>query len=125
MPGAFEWLAPNRVRFLPDSAFPSDSEVAISVDGNPRKIRSVEGGYLEDAVKTTYTTGKLKILDVNLSRQTMTLIEDGEAVRTIPVATGVPGAPTPPGVQNNVAHLFGAGHVTSFRIWSRIAAPAL
>jgi hypothetical protein len=58
VPGTFDWLAPNRVRFLPESAFPASTDVTIKVDGNPRRIKSATGGYLEEAVTTTYTTGR-------------------------------------------------------------------
>ncbi|HZT09389.1 MAG TPA: L,D-transpeptidase [Chloroflexota bacterium] len=97
VPGRFDWLAGNRVRFIPSEPFPADSEVTVQVDGNPRKIRGVSGGYLEDAVRATYSTGKLKVIDVALGKQQMTLLEDGEAVMTLPVATGVAAAPTPTG----------------------------
>ncbi len=95
--GRFEWLAPNRVKFVPTEAFPTNSEVTVRVDGNPSRIRGASGGYLEEATTATYFTGRLKVIDVSLSKQIMTLYEDDEVVWTAPVATGVRGAPTPPG----------------------------
>jgi len=95
--GSFEWLAANRVRFIPTESFPANSEVTVHVDGNPRRIRGASGGYLEEATSATFKTGRLKVIDVSLSKQLMTLYEDDQVVWTAPVATGVPGAPTPIG----------------------------
>jgi hypothetical protein len=59
--------------------------------------RTTEGGFLEGDVLTSFRTAHDKRIDVSLGGQRLTMIQDGIALRTIAVATGVAAAPTPPG----------------------------
>ncbi len=96
-PGRFEWLDDTQVRFIPNRSLPYDTEVTFRIRPGPDGPRSVSGGYFERAPVLSFTTEVDKIIDVNVTRQVMTLIEQGRAVQTLPVATGVPGADTPLG----------------------------
>jgi lipoprotein-anchoring transpeptidase ErfK/SrfK len=98
VPGRFEWIAPDRVHFLPETSFPADTTVTMIVKGGPDAVRGTSGAYLTESQTVTFTTGAVKRMEVSLSAQTMTLYENDVAVRTIPVATGVAAAPTPPGI---------------------------
>ncbi len=97
VPGHFAWLSPERVHFLPDNGFPSQTEVAVTIDGGPNSLTGASGSYLADDVSLSFRTGKKKVIDVSLGSQKMTLLEDGQPVWSAPVATGVRGAETPPG----------------------------
>jgi lipoprotein-anchoring transpeptidase ErfK/SrfK len=97
VPGRFEWLAPHRLRFVPAAPFPSNAEVKVTIRGGPEGVVGVSGGYLPEDVVLRFQTGKLKVIDVSLSRQQLTLLEDGVPVWSAPVATGVRGAETPTG----------------------------
>jgi lipoprotein-anchoring transpeptidase ErfK/SrfK len=95
--GHFEWAANNQVAiFHPDTGFPWLTDVTASIKGSP-SVRGISGGYLEGEPSWTFTTRPNKILDVNLTRQTLTCIEDGNPVFTVYVATGVYRAETPTG----------------------------
>jgi len=97
VPGRFEWLAPNRAHFIPETEFPHEAEIKMSVQAGPGSIRSAAGSYLIEPLATSFQTGKLKVINVSLSRQVLTLFEDDQPVWSAPVATGVKGADTPPG----------------------------
>lgn len=96
-PGHFEWLAPNRVRFLPDGGFARESPISWYIRGGPDGPRGGSGSFLASPAAGVFATGKLKVIDVSLGTQRIRLLEDGEQVWTAAVATGVRGAETPPG----------------------------
>jgi len=97
VPGRFEWLAPNRVRFLPESSFPRETEIAVSVKGGQQGVHGASGGFMTESQSFVFTTGKDRRIDVSLGRQVLTLYENDTPVWTAPVATGVRGAETPLG----------------------------
>jgi len=97
VPGHFEWLAANRVHFVPDEPFPRETAIQVEVQAGPSGPRGESGSYLVEPVAFTFQTGKLKEIDVSLREQRLTLLEDGVPVWSAPVATGVRGAETPPG----------------------------
>ncbi|HZR97963.1 MAG TPA: L,D-transpeptidase family protein [Chloroflexota bacterium] len=95
--GKWEWLAPDKVHFLPDGLFPRDTQVTVRINGGPSGPTGASGSYLTEPVSTSFQTGKLKVIRVSLSQQKMWLYEDDDVVYTTLVATGVAAAPTPPG----------------------------
>ncbi|HLH24019.1 MAG TPA: L,D-transpeptidase family protein [Chloroflexota bacterium] len=97
IPGKWEWLAPNKLHFLPDGQFPHESRVTVHIQGGPTGPVGASGSYLAEPVTSSFQTGKLKTIEVWLGQQRMVLTEDGEVVHQFPVATGVKGAETPPG----------------------------
>jgi lipoprotein-anchoring transpeptidase ErfK/SrfK len=96
-PGHFEWLAPNRVRFVPDGGFAREASISWYLRGGPDGPRGESGSFLAAPAAGVFATTKLKVIDVALGAQRLRLLEDGEQVFTAPVATGVRGAETPPG----------------------------
>jgi L,D-transpeptidase catalytic domain len=97
VPGTWRWTSPEKVEFLPSARLPVLTEFRISVKGGPDGPRTAEGGFLDDDVLTSFRTAHDKRIDVSLGGQRLTMIQDGIALRTIAVATGVAAAPTPPG----------------------------
>ncbi len=100
LPGRFEWIDDRQVRWLPAKNLPYDRTITFRVKPGPDGSRSVRGGYFERPAVLSFTTELDKIIDVDVTRQVMTLIQEGRAVHTLPVATGVPGADTPIGQFN-------------------------
>jgi hypothetical protein len=96
-PGHFQWLAPDRVQFVTDAGFPGSTDVRLTVLGGPAYLRGVGGGYVDEDVLLGYRTEPRKSIDVNLTRQTVTLLEDDVPVYTTLASTGVRGAETPTG----------------------------
>jgi hypothetical protein len=97
VPGTWHWSSPDKVEFLPSARLPALTDFRISVKGGPDGPRTAEGGFLDDDVLSSFRTAHDKRIDVSLSGQRLVMIQDGIALRTIAVATGVAAAPTPPG----------------------------
>lgn len=97
VPGRFEWLAANRVRFLPDEPFPRETPIQVEVKAGVAGARGQSGNYLVEPTAFSFQTGKLKVIDVSLGQQRLTLLEDDQPIWSAAVATGVKGAETPPG----------------------------
>jgi len=97
VPGRFEWLAPDKVHFVPEADFPRETEITMQVKSGPGLFTAASGAFMTEAFSSTFATGKQKVIDVTLSTQRMVLLEDEQPVWTAPVATGVRGAETPPG----------------------------
>jgi lipoprotein-anchoring transpeptidase ErfK/SrfK len=95
--GHFEWLAPNKVKFVTDKGFTYSTNVEITVQPGPESFKSVEGGFLDEPATLAFRTRARKSIDVNLSAQRVQLLEDGVVVYTTTASTGVRGAETPTG----------------------------
>ncbi|MBM2810273.1 MAG: L,D-transpeptidase [Chloroflexi bacterium] len=97
MTGRFNWLAPDRVRFVPEANLPSETEFSMSIRHDLIEVRGESGGLMTESFQTSFTTGRHKVIDVSLREQRLTLYEDEEPVWSALVATGVRGAETPLG----------------------------
>jgi lipoprotein-anchoring transpeptidase ErfK/SrfK len=95
--GQWQWSTPTTAEFVPSVRLPILSDVTVTVHGGPDGARTEDGGFLDGDTTSTFHTTDVKRIDVSLSHQTMTLYENGRAIRTIAVATGVAAAPTPTG----------------------------
>lgn len=95
--GRWQWSGLDRVEFVPATRLTPLTDFTLTVRGGPDGVRAAGGGYLESDRVSTFSTPSNKRLDVSLSRQVMTLFEDGKPRETILVATGVKGAETPLG----------------------------
>ena len=95
--GRFEWIDDSQVRWVPAKNLPYNTSITVRIKPGPDGPRSVAGSYFERPAVLSFTTEQDKIIDVDVTRQVMTLIQEGRAVQTLPVATGVPGADTPIG----------------------------
>ena len=100
IPGKWEWVDDTRVQFAPLRTLPYDAEVTIKIKPGPGGARAANGAYFENEAILSFVTEADKLIDVSIARQEMTLYEKGKAVRTLKVATGVPGADTPIGEFN-------------------------
>lgn len=95
--GHFEWPAPDQLRFVPDGRLPDDTEIAVHIAAGPKGARGTDGGYLEEDLGFSFLTRPDKLIEVDLTHQTITLYEGDKVVYTGLVAAGVAGAPTPTG----------------------------
>ena len=97
VPGRWNWIDDQKVQFVPTTALPYDTDVTIKVKAGPAGARAKDGSYFEKEAVLEYRTESDKLIDVNVTTQSMALFEKGKQVRTYAVATGVPGADTPIG----------------------------
>ena len=95
--GRWEWVDDKTVRFAPTTALPYETEITIKVTPGPTGARATNGSFFENEAKLAYVTETDKIIDVDVTKQIMTLYEKGQPTRTFKVGTGVPGADTPIG----------------------------
>lgn len=95
--GSFSWLEPNRVEFVPAAPWDHLTDVTVSVKGGPDGLRGISGGYVESDVISTFTTAPYKLIDVNISTQTVTLYENGVPVEEYLCSTGLSSTSTPLG----------------------------
>jgi len=100
VPGRWEWVDDKSVRFAPTTGLPYETEITIKVKSGPAGARATNGSFFENEAILAYVTETDKIIDVDVTRQMMTLYEKGKPVRTFKVGTGVPGADTPLGEFN-------------------------
>jgi lipoprotein-anchoring transpeptidase ErfK/SrfK len=100
VPGRWQWLDDQKVQFAPTTALPYDTEVTIKVKAGPAGARATNGAFFENEAILAYMTEPDKVIDVDVTKQMMTIYEKGKQVRTFPVGTGVPGADTPIGEFN-------------------------
>jgi len=97
VPGYFEWPDEREVRFVPDSPFPFEAEVTVEIAGGIQSVRGRSGNYMEGDGAFSFTVKPNKTIDVNLSRQVVTLYENGQAVLSSLTSTGARGDETPTG----------------------------
>ncbi len=97
VPGRWEWVDDKTVQFAPTTGLPYETELTITVKSGPTGARGTNGSFFESEAKLAYVTETDKIIDVDVTKQIMTLYEKGQPIRTFPVGTGVPGADTPIG----------------------------
>ena len=100
VPGRWEWLDDKTVKFAPTGSLPYDTDVTIKVRPGPTGARSTTGSFFENEAILEYRTESDKLIDVDVTRQIMTLYEKNQPTRTFKVGTGVPGADTPIGEFN-------------------------
>jgi len=98
--GKWEWLDDRRVQFNPAKPLPYDAEITVRIRPGPDGPRAVDGGYFQRQAILPFVTEEDKLIDVDVTKQMMTVFEKGQPVRTFKVATGVPGADTPIGEFN-------------------------
>jgi lipoprotein-anchoring transpeptidase ErfK/SrfK len=100
IPGRWAWKDDQTVQFMPTGALPYDTDITVTIKPGPDGARSASGSYFENPAILELKTESDKLIDVDVTRQLMTLYEKGKVVKTYPIGTGVPGADTPLGEFN-------------------------
>lgn len=95
--GNFNWVAPDRLEFVPAAPWEHLQDVTMRLKGGPTGLRGITGGYAEVDVQSTFTTAPAKAILVDISDQTLTLLENGVQVEQFLASTGLSGTPTPIG----------------------------
>ncbi len=95
--GRFEWSSSRELCFVPAEPFPFEGEVVARLAGGLKSVRGESKSYLEDDVIFRFTIRPDKLIDIDLRRQVVSLLEGGKVVVASPTSTGVRGAETPVG----------------------------
>lgn len=95
VPGQWSWVSKRRLQFSPNPGWPALSTVRVSADlAGEEAIRATGGGWIEDQIDQTFTTGADRRIIVYLDTQRAEAIEAGTVVRSFPVSSGKTGTPT-------------------------------
>lgn len=97
VPGAFSWPAPNKLMFTPSVPWDYETMVTARLSGGLKAFRGATGSYMEADIESVFETGVFKKIDINLSTQTLVLLEGGTPVYTCLVSSGKAGYSTPTG----------------------------
>lgn len=97
VPGTFSWPAANKLMFTPASSWDYETMVTARLKSGLKGLRGVTGGYMESDVESVFETGVFKKIDINLSTQTLVLLEGGTPVYSCLVSSGKSGYSTPTG----------------------------
>jgi len=92
---AATWLSPTRLQFkprTPDGYWPPNA--TISVSGNVEGLFTQDGSAYGAPLHRSFSTGDKRVIDVDLSSQTLTACRSGVLANQFPVSTGVPGKDT-------------------------------
>lgn len=95
--GALEWTAPDRLRFTPSERWAYRTDVSVVLKGGAAGIKSERGHYLAEDFKSFFTVAGDRVIDVDLSDQRLTLLQDEAAVLSCPISSGKAGWNTPTG----------------------------
>jgi lipoprotein-anchoring transpeptidase ErfK/SrfK len=95
--GSFKWPEPNKLEFVPTSPWDHLQDVTVSIKAGPAALRGISGGFVESDATATFTTAPAKSVDVDVTEQTVTLLENGVPVETFLASTGAVGTDTPLG----------------------------
>ncbi|MFZ3062746.1 MAG: L,D-transpeptidase [Actinomycetota bacterium] len=91
------WSRPDKLVFTPTGAWDYQAEVSVTLKGGPGGLKGASGSYIEDDFKSYFVIATYKVIDVNLSTQTLVLLEGGTPIFSTLVSTGKPGYETPAG----------------------------
>lgn len=92
--GTWEWISDETVEFKPLDSWVQGTQVTISLKGGTEALRGVSGSFLREDVQSTFTTKPSKLIDVNLSAQTVTLYDNDQQVRTMVCSSGAKATPS-------------------------------
>jgi hypothetical protein len=82
------WFGAQRLDFRPEEYWKAGSKVTMKID-----LDGVEGanGVFGVQKKTvTFTVGRSQVSTVDVNTQTMTVVRDGQTLKTIPISSGSP-----------------------------------
>jgi len=97
VPGDLTWQSPNQLQFIPATPWDFETDVTVTIKSGPDGLKGASGSYVEGDKASIFTTGTYKAIDINLSAQTLTLLEGGTPVFTCLISSGKPGYDTPTG----------------------------
>ncbi len=92
--GSWEWVSGDTLQFKPESEWSKGQQVTISLAGGPDGLRGTGGGFLREDVSSTFTIQPAKLIDVNLTTQTVTLYDEDRQVRTMICSSGTEANPS-------------------------------
>lgn len=90
--GYWAWQGQQRLQFTPKPGWPASSTIEVSIE--PQALKTVRGGTLEKTWVSRFSTGIDRRLVVYLDAQRLSVLENGQEVRSFKVSTGKAKTPT-------------------------------
>ncbi|MDX2602101.1 Ig-like domain-containing protein [Streptomyces caniscabiei] len=85
-----DWSGKDRVDWRPRTYWKPGTKVTLNAELNGTDS-GADGGWFVRDYTTAFTIGARQIVEVDLDSHRLSLVRDGETVRTIPVSGGTPG----------------------------------
>ncbi|MFD8614521.1 Ig-like domain-containing protein [Streptomyces sp. NPDC059631] len=82
------WFGAQRLDFRPEEYWKAGSKVTMNIDLDG--VQGANGVFGVQKKSVSFTVGRSQVSTVDVNTQTMTVVRDGQTVKTIPVSTGSP-----------------------------------
>jgi hypothetical protein len=82
------WFDAQRLDFRPEAYWKAGSEVTMKIDLDG--VEGTNGVYGVQKKTVTFTVGRSQVSTVDVNTQTMTVVRDGQTLKTIPISAGSP-----------------------------------
>ncbi|MDT0464365.1 Ig-like domain-containing protein [Streptomyces sp. DSM 41699] len=82
------WFGTQRLDFRPEDYWKAGSKVTMKIDLDG--VQGANGIYGVQKKTVTFTIGRSQVSTVDARTQTMTVVRDGQTLKTVPVSTGSP-----------------------------------
>lgn len=92
--GSWEWTETDRVEFKPLEPWTQGQQVTIHLRGGTEAFRGASGSFLREDVSSTFNVKPSKLIDVNLSAQTVSLYDNDALVQTFICSSGSMATPS-------------------------------
>jgi len=92
--GNWEWISGDTLEFTPLENWTQGMQVTFNLRGGTDALRGTSGSYLREDVSSTFTTKPSKLIDVDLTAQTVTLYDNDQQVKTMICSSGAKATPS-------------------------------
>ncbi|MET8248265.1 Ig-like domain-containing protein [Streptomyces sp. NPDC005202] len=82
------WFGPQRLDFRPEEYWKAGSKVTMKIDLDG--VQGANGVYGVQKRTVTFTVGRSQVSTVDVNTQTMTVVRDGQTLKTVPISAGSP-----------------------------------
>lgn len=97
MDGELSWPSSTKLVFKPSAKWEYDTAVKVKIRNGGKRLVGDSGNVIDGGFTATFQTAPLKMIDVDLSKQFLVALEDGNQVFTCYTVTGKSGYSTPAG----------------------------
>ena len=96
-PGGWAWYSNTEAHWRPVKYWAPGTKVSVNLDVNG--VNAGNGSYGQKSVTGGFTVGYSLIMKADLAAHQMTVVKDGQVIRTIPISGGRPGMETRSGTK--------------------------
>ncbi|MXM68331.1 L,D-transpeptidase family protein [Streptomyces sp. HUCO-GS316] len=80
------WFGADRLDFRPEKYWETGSKVTMKIDLDG--VEGADGVYGVQKKTVTFTIGRSQVSTVDVNTQTMTVVRDGQTLKTVPISSG-------------------------------------